>query len=209
MIHNNKTIEIFLEILKAPIDKTIHIDTLDLQLQGDLKITPHMKLLAAKQLLLLNFDIEEILELSTWKDFESFIEEILKEHDFTTAKNIRFREAITNKLFEIDVLAVSYNFGFAIDCKKWKHRAGKRSSLRKAALMQKKRTIALKNIRDKFLKIDIINEINKKNLKIFPLIVTWANEDIDIIEGIPIVPVSKFNQYILKFDEFSDYLFSI
>ena len=206
---------ILLNILKEPTGTTIKLSPRlatyfnSYGVDEEIKITTKTKLIAATLLLKENHNIEEILENTTWKDFESFIAEILNMHDYETVKNIRFRDKYSKKLFEIDVLAKAYQYVFAIDCKKWSHRSGKQSSLRDAALKQKKRVIALRHGMPTSEKGKIITKINSSKLRVYPMIVTWANEDIDIINGIPIVPISKFNDYILKFNEINDYLFSV
>ncbi len=213
MNRNNLEIDFLFKILKLSVGDKLEIKDIDniayYESTNTITITPHLKLFAAEKLLQNHFDIEQILQYSTWKDFESFIEEILKEHDFITGKNIRFRDKRTKKLYEIDVIGISYNYGIAIDCKKWKHRPSKHSALRAAAIKQKERVIAMKRSYENIEKYPILKIIKEKNVRMFPIIVTWANEDMDIINGIPIIPVANFNDYLLKFDEFNDYLFSI
>ena len=41
-----------------------------------------------------------------------------------------------------------------------------------------------------------------------PIIVTWLVEEVEMHEGVPIVPVFKFNSFILNFEQYQDLMVS-
>ena len=43
---------------------------------------------------------------------------------------------------------------------------------------------------------------------IYPLIVTWLVEDIEIHNGVPIIPIFKLNSFVLSFDQYEDMIIS-
>ncbi|MCD6095374.1 MAG: hypothetical protein J7J99_02265, partial [Thermoprotei archaeon] len=45
--------------------------------------------------------------------------------------------------------------------------------------------------------------------RLYPIIVTLYEEPITIYEGLPIVPIAKFNNFLQSFDVWSDSLLSI
>jgi len=142
--------------------------------------------------------IENIVEEIDWKEFEEMIMKILKEHDFITFQNFRFK---TERRFEVDILASDGNNVFVIDCKHWNRGRYKKTSLKYAVEEQKYRLEELK----KFVKN---NSIAKNKFKIIektrfiPLIITWFEEDLLKHEDTFIVPVWKLNQFLLTLSEY-------
>ena len=143
-------------------------------------------------------EIENILQEIDWKEFEELVEDILKKHDFRSYHNFRFK---TDSRHEIDVLAIKEKINLAIDCKQWARGRHKKTGLKYASIAQKRRVKHL----EKFLKNNIIAQSKlrlKKNIEFIPLVVTWFEEDIVNHEGIFIVPIWKFNQFLLNLSEY-------
>ncbi len=151
-------------------------------------------------------DISEVIGLLTWKDFEGLIAGILIENGFRCIESYRRRGNSAEKGMEIDVIGIRGNLVLSVDAKMWGVRGGKSSSLRTAVVKQKERT----------MKLVSLNEHLSKKLKIemqgfyefIPIIVTWLVEEVELHEGVPVVPVFKFNSFILDFDIYRDLIAS-
>jgi len=156
-----------------------------------------MDLNQIKQRIQLGEEIEKVVEEIDWKEFEKLIAEILKKHDFNVHNNFRFK---TNRHFEIDVLAIRNRTSLLIDCKQWGKGRYKKTGLKYSVKEQKERANQLKN----FLKNNPIAQTKlkiKKTTKLIPLIVTWFEEDLLEHENVFIIPVWKFNQFLLNMSE--------
>ena len=142
--------------------------------------------------------IENIVEEIDWKQFEELIIEILKEHDFITFQNFRFK---TDRRFEVDILAFDGNNILVIDCKRWNRGRYKKTGLKYAVEEQKHRLEELK----KFIKNNPLAK-NKfqitGKIKFIPLIITWFEEDLLKYEDTFIVPVWKLNEFLLSQSEY-------
>jgi len=153
-----------------------------------------------KQRILQGEQIEQIIEEIDWKDFEELVTEILEKHDFKTHHNFRFK---TERRYEIDVLGIRNDIILLIDCKQWGKGRYKKSALKNAINHQKQRTEQLKT----FLKNNIIAQAKLKITRLakttfIPLIVTWLEEDLIEYENVLIVPIWKFNEFLLDMSKY-------
>jgi len=142
--------------------------------------------------------IEKVVGEIDWKEFEKLIAEILKKHDFSVHNNFRFK---TDRRFEIDVLAIRNKISLLIDCKQWGRGRYKKTGLKYSVKEQEERAKQLK----KFLKNNPIAQAKlkiKKTTKFIPLLVTWFEEEVLEHENIFIVPVWKFNEFLLNMSEY-------
>ncbi|MBI1978467.1 MAG: restriction endonuclease [Candidatus Aenigmarchaeota archaeon] len=141
-------------------------------------------------------NIEDILEKCDWKKFESVISEIFQENGFNTKQNFRFK---TKRRYEIDILAIKNNQIFCIDCKWWGRGRYKKSGLKKAVILQEKRT-------KEFTKFLNKNIIARNLLKVTPghaiysLLATLHEEDMIKENKTLIIPVWKVNRFLTDFD---------
>jgi Holliday junction resolvase-like predicted endonuclease len=143
-------------------------------------------------------EIEKIIEKIDWKEFEEFVLRILEEHDFKSFHNFRFK---TETLHEIDILATKENLALAVDCKQWDKGRYKKSGLKNAVLTQKERVQELGKMLEKnILTKDFLNLSGSP--KLVPLIVTWFEEDLIEHEDVFVVPVWKFNQFLLNLNQY-------
>jgi Restriction endonuclease len=122
-------------------------------------------------------DLERISEGLTWKDFEAFSQELLNLYGYKTHVNLRF----TNPSMEIDVIGIRRDLAILIDCKHWKKNNLASTSeyakkqLRRSKLFLKKKTgvsFAL------------------------PVILTLHAEKVQLIDKIPVVPISKLDSFL-------------
>lgn len=136
--------------------------------------------------------IEKILSKFDWPGFEATVAEIFSANGFGVKRNFRFK---TNRRYEIDIIASRLGKTFCIDCKEWRGGRNKKSSIAKAAEVQKERT-------EQFKKFVPKNPIVQNSLKIcaeapyIPMIVTLLEEDVKEKEGAVIVPVWKLNFFL-------------
>jgi hypothetical protein len=129
-------------------------------------------------------NIEEVLSMVDWKEFEEKVEEIFKIHNFKTIKNFKFK---TTKRFEIDILAEKRNLLFVVDCKQWGKGRNKTTALKRAAEKNLERAEELKN-----------TLIGKSKI-IIPIIISLFDEGIYEHCGVYIVPLFKLNNFLLQF----------
>jgi len=133
-------------------------------------------------------EIEDSVKEKKWHDFEEFVGEIFRAHDFTVRKNVRFKGS---RRYEIDLVASRGGIVICVDCKKWSKGRYKKSSLKKAAEQQEKRV-------SEFIKVEKINK------KVVPLIVTLFEEDL-LKEGDTLfVPLWKLNNFLCNLEAYVD-----
>ncbi|RDE14298.1 MAG: hypothetical protein C4K48_06250 [Candidatus Thorarchaeota archaeon] len=151
-------------------------------------------------------DIAEVIGLLTWKDFEGLIATIMSENGFRCTESFRRRGNSSIRGMEIDVIGMHDRSVFSVDAKMWGIRGGKSSALCEAAVKQKERTVRLLAQREKLS--EKLRPVVPGDYEFFPILVTWMVEDVELYEGVPVVPVFKFNTFILDFDTYRDLVVS-
>jgi hypothetical protein len=127
-------------------------------------------------------DIENISRSLSWKDFEGLTSEILELNGYSTKTNVHFSKP---RRIQIDVIGANNNLAIVADCKHWKRYS--LSSISSYAEKQIRRTKILCRAR-KRIRYNISHAI--------PIILTLYSVDIKLIDGVPIVPISKFKSFI-------------
>lgn len=131
--------------------------------------------------------IKEVAKVLSWKDFEYFASLILKEHNYQVYNSIRI-----NRL-EIDILAID-NIALAIDCKHWKY--NNNSMLADA-------------IKKQIRRINLLLDSKRFDIKhVVPIILT-LHESLTFIDDVPIVPIDKFDNFLIEFKGYIDQLLII
>jgi hypothetical protein len=156
----------------------------------------------------LSHDIKNLAELLDYGGFESLVQEILIQNNYKTLKNFRFsdksnfKSETSQKRYEIDVIGIYQNYVLLIDAKQWK-RKDSYNALSKAANLQFRRTIALKNNIETFS--NMIQELltRKGNIRkrlpfiLIPIMVTLELNWIKINENsIPLVSIQNLNSFL-------------
>lgn len=133
--------------------------------------------------------LEEILKKEGWRDFEDITSSILSENGFLTIKGFRF--SYNKKRYEIDVIALEKPRAILIDCKHWKARYGKKSALRKAALLHYQKCLD-------FSRSEMwIADLRKwDKIIIIPALVTLYEEEVKEEEKVLIVPLFKIVSFL-------------
>ena len=165
-----------------------------------------MRIDLAKRAVREGASISEIIDLLTWKDFEGFVASILSENTFRCVESYRRRGNSLKHGMEIDVIGVKGDIIISIDAKMWSIRSGKTSALKTAAEKQKKRTLELSGELDKLSKK--MGALAEKTYRLFPVLVTWLVEEVELHEGVPVVPIFKLNSFILDLDQYEDLVVS-
>jgi hypothetical protein len=146
-----------------------------------------------------------LIEHLKWQEFETLTTLALKEAGFDTRHRLRFT-SIEKKWLEIDVLGWKKPYVLLIDCKRYKRRAGKASSLRKALEEQRMRvedfTAMLPEIHENFPFTEWEYFIA------LPILITWLPEDFTVYEDMALVPFDKLNSFVLELDEWRYDLYS-
>jgi hypothetical protein len=175
-------------------------------IKSAISIDREQRIALSQKAVQLGESIPEIVKLLTWKDFEGFVASILTANSYNCVESFRRRG---NSLFhgmEIDVIGVRGDTIISIDAKMWSIRGGKASALKKAAEKQKDRTLELGDELDRLSKK--MNNLETREYRLFPVLVTWLVEEVELHEGVPVVPIFKLNSFILDFYMYEDLMVS-
>ena len=125
-------------------------------------------------------DIERVSNFLSWQDFEAFASSLLNISGYATECNLRFSKPTR---MQIDVLGFNHDSRLAIviDCKHWKQNHLSAVSL--YARKQRQRTSDL-----------LIHR--RMILRAVPVLLTLHPADMRVVDGIPVVPISKFSSFI-------------
>lgn len=145
------------------------------------------KLAAAVAAIKLGVSVNEASNTLSWRDFEALSSELLKRNGYAVYKNLRVKKS----RLEIDVFGVNEGISLALDCKHWKKNAGV-TLLRRMATEQVQRALAL-------LQSGTKTAIPNVSL-IIPAILTLKQEGTQLVCGVPVIPIDKFQNFILEFE---------
>ncbi len=133
---------------------------------------------------------EEFASSLDWKEFEKLAGSAFEQFNFKVVFNYRLK----TPRIEIDLLASQGDKAFAVDCKHWKRTVGGSTMLR---------------VGEK--QIERCNHLlSRRNLEmrtIIPVILTWHDEGLEILEnGVPVVPIQRLGSFLLDWESFSKQL---
>ncbi len=180
------------------------LEELDLRIEADGSISRDARIRLAARAITLGCEIEEVIEQLTWKDFEGFVAGVLSENNYQCTESFRRRGNKTERGMEIDVIGIKGNLILSIDAKMWGIRSSKVSALRTAASKQKSRTARLATELDKLSAK--ITTMKASEYTLIPILVTWLVEEVEIHEGVPVVPIFKLNAFLLDLSRYDDLL---
>lgn len=132
-------------------------------------------------------DPERLAKMIEWNDFELFTSELVQSAGYSSERNVVF----TKPRIQIDVIGFYHKIALLIDCKHWmkihSFNFAKFSSnqIRRAEIYLDKRK-------------DIESAI--------PIIVTLYDYNYNFFDRVPIVPISKFKQFVQDFPIYLDRL---
>lgn len=125
-------------------------------------------------------DIERVSNFLSWQDFEAFASALLDISGYSTECSLHFSKPTR---MQIDVLGFNHDSGLAIviDCKHWK-----RNHLSEISLYARKQVQ-----RTSYLLI------HRRMISCaVPVVLTLHPVDTQLVDGVPVVPVSKFSSFI-------------
>jgi hypothetical protein len=132
-------------------------------------------------------DPEYLSKKLRWNDFELFTSIIIKSAGFTLERNIVFNKP----RIQIDVVGFSHKIALLIDCKHWMKIYDFNVS-----------RFSLNQIRRARIFLDKRKDIEA----VIPIIVTLHECQCNFFDKIPIVPISKFMQFLQNFPFYLDKL---
>jgi Holliday junction resolvase-like predicted endonuclease len=158
--------------------------------RGIVEMSTAQRVLLTEQLIHKGRDPQQISRLLGWQEFEEFAAQSLEQNDFRNVKHLVFKSKLGRR--EIDLLAWNDTFLLAIDCKHWL-RGLSPSRAREVALAQTARVEALAERLD-ILKKHVISSVEKR--KLLPVVLCLGSPREAIVEGVPIVAVSKLISFL-------------
>jgi len=150
----------------------------------------------------LGADVEAVSGLLSWRDFESLCVEALRSHSYEVVAPFRFK--IEGKKYEVDIVAHRRDVLLCVDCKHWKMRRGQRSKARDAAASHFDKCARLALSADQLRSAGLEVRIG---LHVVPVIVTLMDLGFKKpLNGVCVVPIFKFNNFLLELEAHVDEL---
>ncbi len=160
-----------------------------LQIQNETYCKPLNRIQLAYKAIQLGANIKHIALALTWREFEEICAQAFMVNEYEIHRNFRFK--VWRKYYEIDVIGIKKPYVICVDCKRWS--AGRFSIIHKHAEQHYSRIKELSRNRDALRRL----RISSWNKIIFiPVILTVHEDKVSIYNGIPIVPVFKFNSFL-------------
>lgn len=130
-----------------------------------------------------------------WREFEEVCAYAFNVYGYDVHRNFRFK--CRGRRFEIDVIGVKKPLVLCVDCKRWS--AGRFSILHRDAIDHLRKVELLSTCPRALGRLKVLgwNEI-----LLLPVMLTVHEDRVKIYDGIPIVPVFKFNSFLSEFEAF-------
>ena len=157
---------------------------------GILTMDGRQRVMLAEQLIHNGADVRGVSRLLRWQEFEDFAEGILSKSGFSTRKHVVFKSSAGRR--EIDILAWNDTFILAVDCKHWL-RGSSSGRMKEAAQAQVERVNTLAKVPHLLHRLKVSNPDGRV---IIPVILSLAELRERLIDGVPIVCVSKLINFI-------------
>lgn len=158
------------------------------------------RMLLAEHLIREGHDFQRVSNAFTWQEFENFASLLLRENGYRVIRHLVFKSRMGRR--EIDLIAWNENSCLLVDCKHWERRLT-RSSTEKVAAAQVERARLLAEHpevleRNGFSKCD--------GRFVLPILITLVESEQRIVDGVPIVPVLKLQNFLQGFTTIDDSL---
>jgi len=158
--------------------------------EGVLTMDSRQRVLLAERLIHGGLDPKKVSRFLGWQEFEDFAESILSENRFSTRKHFIFKSSAGRR--EIDILAWNQTFMFAVDCKHWV-RGPPAGRMKDAAKAQVERVTDLAKRPELLHRLGIPNPDGRT---IIPLILSLGDLRDRLIDGVPVVSVSRLLSFL-------------
>jgi Holliday junction resolvase len=162
-----------------------------------LEVTSRQRVMLAESLVRAGQDAQQVSRLLAWQEFEEFVETALDQSGFHSVRHVMFKGTLGRR--EIDVLAWNDVWILVVDCKHWSGVLA-RSRMKVAAEAQVERARALGG-RPEVMRRQGIRRID---LPLVPLILTLGEPRDRLIEGVPIVGLSRFSSFLQEASPYVD-----
>lgn len=157
---------------------------------GSLSMDGQQRAMLAEQLIHEGVDPKKVSRHLGWQEFENFTEHMLTENGFSTRKHLVFRSGAGRR--EIDILAWNDTFMLAVDCKHWRKGLTPRR-MKEAAQAQIERATALARRPELLYRLKVAHPEGRN---ITPVILALSELRERLIDGVPVVSVSKLLSFI-------------
>jgi len=157
---------------------------------GALIMDNRQRVTLAEQLIHNGIDPKRVSRFLVWQEFEEFAEHLLRENRFTTHRHLIFTSLKGRR--EIDIFAWSDTLMLAVDCKHWL-RGWARKRIGDAAKAQVERVNALAGKPQLLYRLKVPHPEGRS---IIPVILALGDAREKMIDGVPIVSVSKLMSFI-------------
>jgi len=143
---------------------------------------------AALALTKLGADLDRIAKSLKWDEFEHYCAMAVSAAGYSVKRNVRMRKPTR----QIDIVAESPTLVLSIDCKHWKRSAGE-WGLAAPALAQVERT-----------KMHAIASKTGKTKAYLPMLLTMVDNQVRVVEGVPIVPLQGLREFLASVSRFDE-----
>ena len=157
---------------------------------GIFSMSHHQRMMLAEQLIHGGVDPKRVSRCLGWQEFEDFANQSLLNNGFATRKHCIFKT--TSGRREIDILAWNDSFTLALDCKHWVTGMSP-SAIRRIVRAQIERAKALAD-RPELLHRLKVGRPEKRYVT--PVILVLAELRDQLVDGVPVVPISKLISFI-------------
>lgn len=154
------------------------------------QLDTRQRIVLAEELVHFGRDPYTVSRLLEWQEFENFAMSSLKENGFHASKHLVFRSKAGRR--EIDIVAWNDMLLLAIDCKHWMRQLTP-SRIRSAVLAQVERAAALAEKPELLFRIGVAGVERRK---IMPVLFSLAEPRQGIVDGVPIVSISKLISFL-------------
>jgi hypothetical protein len=162
----------------------LHVNNIGFVSKNTVKFSEIDRIHAAMLGVQMRADIEQISTYLSWSDFEKLASEVLRSFGYRTRTNVRFAKP----RMEIDVVGTSSDgFTIAVDCKHWK-----RSNLSSISHFSQKQIV----------RAERLIKYEKTITQVVPVMLTLHKESVRFIDAVPLVPIHKFNSFIMDLKAF-------
>ncbi|MGA2971325.1 MAG: hypothetical protein ABSE39_01730 [Candidatus Bathyarchaeia archaeon] len=158
--------------------------------QEQIELDSRQRIMLAEELIHSGRDPQRVSRFLEWQEFENFAALSFEENGFYTAKHVVFKTGAGRR--EVDMFAWNDTFLFAVDCKHWL-RGFSPARMRDAVQAQVERTTAMADRPELLVKIGVMHP-GRRN--IVPVIFALGNPRQPVVDGVPVVSVSKLVSFL-------------
>jgi len=158
----------------------------------EVHVTPEQRLRIAELAVADGADPERVARELRWQEFEAFTNGVLHTEGFATASHFVFK--CSGRRFEIDIVGAKEPLLLCVDCKHW-HHGWAPSKLVAAAKNQLLRVMFL-SVTFAICERRLPSIAAWRSARLLPVVLTLADVSSKLIDGVPIVSVLRFRDFL-------------